>query len=345
MPQFLRRLCAAIVVFAAALFAAGAVARHASGASPQPAQPLRIGLIGLDTSHVIAFTQLLNDPANPNHVPGARVIAAFKGGSPDVAASASRVDKYTAELKEKWGVEIVSSIAELCAKVDAVLLESVDGRSHLEQVRPVFAARKRVFIDKPVAASYRDACEIVRLSRETGTPFFSASSLRFVGEVQQLKQNEKLGGILGAFVYSPAPTEPHHPDLFWYGIHGVEMLYTLMGRGCESVTCVHTDGADVVVGKWKDGRTGTLRGIREGDKQYGAIAFGAKGTAATSQPMKTDYRGLVVEIVKFFQTGLPPIDPEETLEMTAFMEAADLSKSRKGASVSLIEITGLRANR
>ena len=299
---------------------------------------IRVGIIGLDTSHVTAFTALLNDPANPNHVPGARVVAAYKGGSPDVESSASRLERFTNELKTKWNVEIVDSIEELCRKVDAVLLESVDGRPHLAQVRPVFAAKKRVFIDKPLTASYRDAREIVRLSKESGTPFFSTSSLRFVAEVQQLKTNEKLGRMLGAFTFSPSPTEPHHPDLFWYGIHGVEMLFTLMGTGCESVTRVHTAGADVVVGQWKDGRTGTFRGIRDGKQDYGAIAFGSQAVLPTNVPMKVDYRGLVVEIVKFFQTGVPPVSPEETLEVMAFMEAADLSKAQSGRPVKLNEV-------
>jgi hypothetical protein len=242
-------------------------------------------------------------------------------------------------LKDKWGVEIVGSIEELCRKVDAVLLESVDGRPHLDQVRPVFAAKKRVFIDKPFTASYADAREIVRLSRESGVPFFSSSSLRFASDIQAMKQNEKLGAILGAFTFGPAPTEPHHPDLFWYGIHAVEILYTLMGQGCESVTRDRTDGADVVFGKWKDGRIGMMRGIREGKQDYGAVAFGAKANLATPMPMKSDYRNLLVEVVKFFQTGAPPIPPEETLEMMAFMEAADLSKARGGAPVALTEIT------
>jgi predicted dehydrogenase len=301
-------------------------------------QEIKLGMIGLDTSHVTAFTKLLNDKSDPNHVLGARVVAAFKGGSPDVESSRARVDRFTAELKDKWGVEIVGSIEELLKKVDAVLLESVDGRPHLNQVRPVFAAKKRVFIDKPFAAAYADAREIVRLSRESGTPFFSSSSLRFATDLQSIKRDEKLGAPLGAFTFGPAPTEPHHPDLFWYGIHAVEMLYTLMGKGCESVTRVRTDGADVVVGKWKDGRIGTMRGIRDGKQDYGAIAFGAKANLATPTPMKSDYRNLLIEIVKFFQTGEPPIPPDETLEMMAFMEAADLSKARGGAPVTLKEI-------
>lgn len=320
------------VIIIALLAALGTV-----GASAQDA-PLRIGIIGLDTSHVTAFTALLNDPTNPNHVPGARVVAAYKGGSPDIESSASRIEKFTTELQTKWNVELVGSIEELCRKVDAVLLESVDGRPHLDQVRPVLAAGRRVFIDKPFAGSYRDAREIVRLARESGTPFFSTSSLRFITELQEMKKSDKLGAMLGAFTFSPAPTEQHHPDLFWYGIHGVEMLFTLMGPGCETVTRINSSGADVVVGRWKDGRIGTFRGIRDGKADYGAIAFGSRGVIPSSVPMKVDYRGLVVEIVRFFQTGVPPVSPEETLEVMAFMEAADRSKARSGQPVKLSEL-------
>jgi hypothetical protein len=303
---------------------------------------IRVGIIGTDTSHVTAFTKLLNDKSDPNHVPGARVVAAFRGGSPDVEASRTRIDKFAAELKDKWGVEFVNSIEELCEKVDAVLLESVDGRPHLNQVRPVFKAKKRVFVDKPFTASYADAREIVRLSRESGVPFFSSSSLRFVADVQTLKNSDKHGGLAGAFTFGPENLEPHHPDLFWYGIHAVEMLYTLLGPGCEQVTRVKTDSGDTVVGRWKDGRIGTMRGLIQGRQDYGAVAFGMKAVLATPVPMRSDYRGLLVEIVKFFQTGVPPINPDETLEIMAFMEAAELSKMRGGAPVSLAEVTQRR---
>ena len=309
-------------------------------AGPAAAQTaeLRIGIIGTDTSHVTAFTKLLNDKNDPDHVPGARVVAAFKAGSPDVEDSRNRIDRFSAELKDKWSVEFVDSIEALCAKVDAVLLESVDGRPHLNQVRPVFTAKKRVFIDKPMTASYADAREIVRLSRESGVPFFSASSLRFVGDVQALRKSDKHGGIGGAFTFGPEHLEPHHPDLFWYGIHAVEMLYALLGPGCEKVSRVKTDSGDTVVGTWKDGRIGTMRGLIQGRQDYGAVVFGMKAVLATPVPMKSDYRGLVAEIVKFFQTGVPPVAPDETLEILAFMEAADLSKARGGAPVALADV-------
>src|SRR5437868_68002 len=98
------------------------------------AAEIKIGIIGLDTSHAIAFTQLINNPQDKNHVPGGRVVAAFKGGSPDVESSASRVDEYTRQMEKDFGIHIVASIEALCSEVDAVLLESVDGRPHLSQV-------------------------------------------------------------------------------------------------------------------------------------------------------------------------------------------------------------------
>jgi predicted dehydrogenase len=306
-------------------------------------------MIGTDTSHVLRFTELLNDPTRPDHVPGARVVAAFKGGSPEVEDSATRIERFTAELKDKWKVELVGSIEELCQKVDAVLLMSVDGRQHLAQIRPVFAARKPVFIDKPFAGNFDQAYQIVEIGKKSGVPFFSSSPRRFSAEVQSLKHNQTLGSIEGAFTYGPMPLEPHVPDLFWYGIHSVESLYTLLGPGCETVARVHSEGADVITGRWKDGRIGVVRGDRK-DKTYGAVVFGSKlvvtSKAAGDEPAKSDpnqparsgYYGVVSAVVKFFQTGEPPVSPEETLEIMAFMQAADLSKARKGAPVALTEV-------
>jgi hypothetical protein len=306
---------------------------------PPQEEPIKVGIIGLDTSHVVAFTQLMNDPKNPNHVPGCKVVAAFKGGSPDIDASRNRVDNFTKTLQEKWGVEIVDSIETLCTKVDAVLLESVDGRPHLEQVRPVFAAKKRVFIDKPLAASLKDGREIARLSKESGTPFFSASSIRFYETIVKTKEDPELGKIIGCESFGHFSTEPHHPDLFWYGIHAVEGLFSVMGPGCESVTRVESGDVTVVVGKWKGGRIGTFRGMKKGGKEYGVTVFGEKAERSSlALKGKGGYGNLVVEIVKFFKTGTPPVSVEEMLDVLAFMEAADVSKAKGGAEVRLDEL-------
>ena len=295
---------------------------------------LRIGIIGLDTSHVIAFTKVLNDPTDPDHVPGGKVVAAFKGGSPDVPASATRVDKFTAELRDQFQVQVVEDIASLCKLVDAVLLESVDGRVHLNQVKEVFRAHKPVFIDKPMAASFTDAREISRLGRESGTPWFSSSSLRFAAEYQQARTDAALGAILGVESYGPASLEPTNPGLFWYGIHAVEGLYTMMGPGCESVTTSSNKDFDVVVGVWKDGRLGTVRGLRKGKEDYGLLVFGEKAVKCIPT-LDVSYVPLLRQIIRFFQTGQPPVPNDETLEIMAFMDAAEHSRLKGGIPAKL----------
>ncbi|OJW17829.1 MAG: dehydrogenase [Planctomycetales bacterium 71-10] len=301
---------------------------------PAPAEKvLKAGLIGLDTSHAVAFTKLLNDPKAPPEVAGVRVVAAFPGGSPDVPSSRDRVPEYTKTLKEEYGVEVVDSIEALLGKVDVVFLESVDGRPHLEQARPVFKARKPMFIDKPVAGSLADAVEIFELAKETGTPVFSSSALRFSPGIAAMRAG-KLGDVAGCDAYSPCELEEHVPDFFWYGVHGVETLFTILGTGCESVSRTTTPGSDLAVGVWKGGRIGTFRGIRDGaPHDFGATVFGAKGIGQSGGYV--GYQPLVAEIVKFFKSGEAPVSPEETLEIFAFMEAADESKRQDGRPVTI----------
>lgn len=303
-----------------------------SVSAEEPKRVLKAGIIGCDTSHVIHFTRILNNPEAKGELAGVKVVAAFPGGSPDVVASATRLDKFVKQLRG-MDVEIVDSIDALLKKVDVVLLESVDGRPHLEQVKPVFAAGKPVFIDKPVAGTLADAVEIFRLAKEMKVPCFSSSSLRFGAEIFGVRTDPRVGDVLGCTTYGPCSLEPHHPDLFWYGVHGVEALFTIMGPGCVSVTRSHTKDFDVVTGIWKDGRLGTFRGIRKGKSGYGAIVFGSKGIVQVGRV--GGYEALLVPICKFFRTGKPPVSAEETVEIFAFMEAADESKRQAGKPVAL----------
>ncbi len=313
----------------------GLSAAWATAAEPAtPGKPIRVGIIGLDTSHSTAFTKLLNDTADGQHVPGCRVVAASPKGSADIESSVSRVPEYTAEVK-KHGVEIVDGIPALLGQVDAVLLQTNDGRPHLEQVIPVIKAGKRVFVDKPIAGSLADAVAIHRLAVKRGVPLFSASSLRFAAGTVAVRGGS-IGAVTGADTYSPCALEATHPDLFWYGIHGVESLFTAMGPGCTSVTRTHSADVDQVTGLWGDGRIGTFRGIRRGAANFGGTAFGEKGTAPVGA--FDGYRPLLVEIVKFFQTGEAPVSAEETLQIYAFMEAADESKRQGGKPVTLAEV-------
>lgn len=291
----------------------------------------RVGIIGLDTSHSIEFTRVFNQQNPSPDYDGYKIIAAYPQGSLDIESSVKRIPEYTEKVKA-LGVEIVNSIEELLQKVDVVLLETNDGRRHLEQAIPVLQSGKSVFIDKPVSASLADGIAIFEAAKHYGAPVFSSSSLRYMTSAQEVV-NGKIGKVVGADAYSPCVLEKTHPDFFWYGIHGVELLYTVMGTGCKEVVRIHTDNTDIAIGSWTDGKTGTFRGTRSGKHLYGGTAFGDNGTAVLG-PLQ-GYEPLLKEIIKFFNTGIPPVKAEETLEILAFMEAADVSKRKKGVAVSL----------
>ncbi len=289
---------------------------------------LRIGMIGLDTSHAVEFTKLLNDPANPYHVPGGKVVIAYPGGSDDFELSRSRVEGFTNKLRDDFGIEIAHSPAAVAAACDAILLESADGRVHAEQFRQIAPFGKPVFIDKPFAVSSRDAADIAALAKSEGIALMSSSSLRFAEEVTRALADTSRGALLGADCYGPMALEPTQPGLFWYGIHMVEMLYAALGPGCMQVTAFTRDAHDVVVGVWADGRIGTVRGNRAGSFGFGAQIHREKGTTAVdvAASAKPFYASLLERVMEMFAGGSAAVGLEETLEVIRFIEAANESR-------------------
>ncbi|MDB5386180.1 MAG: hypothetical protein JWM11_1826 [Planctomycetaceae bacterium] len=300
--------------------------------------PIRVGIIGLDTSHVSVFTKLLNrEDQQHAALKNVKVVAAFPGGNPSFPLSKDRLDGFTKEVRA-LGVTIVNSIDELLPHVDVVLLESVDGTQHLAQARPVIEAGKPLFIDKPLAASLADALAIADLAAKRNVPWFTASSSRFTAGYPELRKNDQIGDILGCDTYSQSRAAIGHPDLFWYGVHGIDLLYLLMGTGCETATAVQTHYTEFVTGRWKDNRVGSYRAIREhtGKTGLGATVFGSKGITHVNQYY--DYVPLVVAICTFFRTRKSPVPVDEMLEVFAYMAAAEESKRRGGVPVALAEV-------
>lgn len=294
---------------------------------------VKIGIIGLDTSHSIAFTKFLNGEDKKEEFRDFRIVAAYPYGSKTIKSSFDRIPGYTKQVEE-LGVEIVPSISELLKKVDCVLLETNDGNLHLEQANEVFKAGKITFIDKPIGASLAQAIAIFELSKKYNVPIFSSSALRFVKQSQKLRNGE-LGRVIGADCYSPATSEPSHPDFGWYGIHGVETLFTVMGTGCVSVNRMSADSTDVVVGKWADGRIGTFRGIQQGKSGYGGTAFTTSGIVQVGT--YEGYEALLSEILRFFKTRVAPVSEKETVEIFTFMEASNESERKGGKIISMNE--------
>lgn len=295
-------------------------------------QVVRIGIIGLDTSHSTAFTELING-GKESWAEGFKIVAAYPYGSRTIESSYKRIPDYIEKVKAH-GVKIVDSIDELLKEVDCVLLETNDGNPHLEQAIKVFRAGKPCFIDKPLGATLADAIAIYAMADKYGTTFFSSSALRFTPANQQLRRGEA-GEIIGADCYSPHSPEPTHPDFGFYGIHGVETLYTILGTGCNTVSRISTEQGDVVTGAWKDGRIGTFRAIVKGPHIYGGTAYTTKQAIAAGGYV--GYKPLLQEILNYFRTGKVPVSKEETIEIFAFMKASNMSKERDGDVVTIDE--------
>jgi len=291
----------------------------------------QIGMAGLDTSHVEAFANLLHDSSDEHHVAGARITVAYPGGSPDFDLSINRVKKFTDELRDRHGVEIVDSLAAMRGKCDAVMLESVDGRVHLEQFREVAGWGVPVFIDKPLAVSVSEAEEIIKIAAEKEVRVTSASALRFAEAIVQALAEGGSEPVLGADLYGTMAFVSGCPGYFWYGIHSVEMLYTLMGPGCREVLTTSTEEHDVLVGRWADGRLGAVRGNRAGMNSFGGTIHRKTGSRAFEVSTGNNlYAGLLEKIIPFFAGETEVVSAQEMVEVIAFLDAANRSrKSQK----------------
>lgn len=294
----------------------------------------RLGIVDFDSSHSIEFTRRFNHVglSADQYVDGARVVAGWPGTS---EMAPERIE-YFAPQVAACGVELVDSPAALLGKIDGVLILSLCGSAHLGRVRPFLEAGVPSFVDKPFACGADDAEEMLRLSARTGTPLFHASALRFAEEVASLKSEASRHGTLqGLMSYGPAWRVDANPGLLHYGIHAVEVLYALLGPGCESVVAVHTDVADLVSGRWRDGRLGTVRGGRAGATAYGVLAFCEQGVIRKHVSTVYAYRNLCRTIVDFFTTRIAPVSHAEILEVTQFVLAALESERRGGGPVQL----------
>ena len=294
---------------------------------------IKVGIIGLDTSHCPAFTRILNDAQHEYHVPGAHVVGAFPGGSELFSRSRDRVQGFTRQLREEYGVRMYDDIPALVQDVDAILIESVDGRQHLDQLRELAGQAaegpKPVFVDKPLATSTADARQIIQIASGAGIPLMSSSSLRYAAGIADLAEEGER--VMSCEAFGPAPILEDYPGLFWYGIHSAEILMSYMGRGCETVRCIPSRDVDVIVAEWGDGRVGVVRGTRFVGGSFGCVVHTAGASACgIAQDEPPYYYSLIKKVVEFFESGVSPVDVHETFEIISMLEAANWSREHLG---------------
>jgi len=321
-------------------------------AAASAAEPVRIGILGLDNYQSVAFTQLFHDPQATGDLAGIKVTAAFPDEpSTDITESVENLPKWVQSMKD-FQVPLVDSVDKVLAQCDTVLVMPVDGRRHRKLAEAALRAGKRTYIGRPMAASLEDVAAIFKIAQDAKVPLWSSSQHRFSPGFIGMRNHPEVGQVLGCDVYGGCPMVPHHSDYFWHAVHSLETLYTIMGPGCETVRCTSTPQVESITGVWRDGRVGTYRGIKQGAVKYSATVFGEQGVSIAGVyghgvPVKgvapTDdkymgYEGIAIEIARFAKGGAVPVTPAETLELYAFLEAARESRAKQGASVSVAEI-------
>jgi predicted dehydrogenase len=223
----------------------------------------RIGLLGLDTPHASIFAGILNDPYNPQFIPGAEVVAAYPGGSADMPISANRVAGFTDELR-KLQVEIIDDPMEVARRSDLLFITAADGRVHLDFLERTAKMGRPTFIDKPFATSIAQAEKILACADTHKVRLFASSAFRYADPlVDFIVSAQALGErILECEMHCWLPIEETQGRYFWYGIHAVEMSQALFGDGAVSVSAAGKGDRDDLVIEYGDNRKTTIQGSR-----------------------------------------------------------------------------------
>jgi predicted dehydrogenase len=327
------------------------------------AEPVRLGILGIDNFGSVAYTEFLNRPHAEGVFEGVRVVAALPIGSDDYPDSDKLVQDWKKQLLAMYQnpkdpkdavppIEMVDSVDALLQKCDGVLIFSMDGRLHLKQATAALKAGKRVFISRPLASSVEDAVAILKLASELKVPCWSSSQHRYSTGFSGMRNHPEVGRVIGCDVYGGWNVNAPEADKFTRPLHSIETLYTIMGSGVVSVSCQSTPTAESITALWGDGRVGTYRGIKEGAVKYSATVFGEKGVSTAgiyghgipvngvvpTNDKYVGYEGLAIEIARFFKGGPVPVSPAETLEIFAVMQAAEASKAQNGAIIKLQDL-------
>ena len=333
----------------------------------QAADPVRIGVLGMDNYQAVEYVQMFNNPKAEGDFAGLRVTAAYPVTSPDYPKSAELTEMWKAQMLNinknpadpKTAipqVEMVTSIDELLKRCDAVMIFSLDARLHLTQATAVLKAGKPLYIGRPLATTAEDAVAIFKLSAETKVPCWSCSQHRFSPGFSGMRDHAEVGKVLGCDVYGGFDVNAVEADKSTRGLHSIETLYTIMGPGVVKVSCTSTPNVELMTAVWSDGRVGTFRGVKQGAVKYSATVFGDKGVSTAgiyghgipvngivpTNDKYMGYGGLGSQMAKFFKGGPVPVTPAETLEIHALFVAADASRAQNGAFVPLPKLAAAK---
>ncbi len=279
---------------------------------------IKVGLIGLDTSHTVEFAKRMQAPDCPpdQKVCGMRATACLRFPTPFQSEEGLNARQ---KMLEGWGIKVTMDFDEAVADCDAVMLEINDPSLHLEYFTRCAKLGRRMFLDKPLADTVENGKKICELAREKGLAVFSASSLRFVPQLR--KACEEMASPLFTSVYGPLGKAPAGSSVVWYGVHAFEMLQRAMGRGAQSVFVKKDGGGVTAVVRYAGNRRGLVE-LSDDAWIYGGCLRDKQKAVPFVVETGRIYSDLLIRIGEFFRGAQTPVSMEDTLEVTAMLDAA-----------------------
>ena len=292
---------------------------------------MRIGAIGIDSSHLPEFSRRMKE-LNAAKKTRCLVTHVFDPGGHDLPKAA----EWLAKTRD-MGAQQVGSMDELLKSVDGVMVLSVNGNKHLPLSLPSLERGLPTYIDKPLTCNLSEAKQLLATARKTSARCYSASSLRFPAEVTEMDK-AALGALKAIDAFGPGSIHALMEGLFFYGVHTIEMVDALWGPGVKRVSAVHLEDRDLLDLDYHDGRFARLRMERKGAYEFGATVHGEKGVKQFKVDFAPVYTRLMEGMARFFEGGAAPPPLRDLVENVAVMEAGNASMKRDGAWVEIEKI-------
>ena len=208
---------------------------------------IKIGVIGTENSHAMAFAKYFNLPdEKTGKIPYDDIrVTAVMGSDESVAA-----------VVEKAHVETVCSSAEEMSQiVDAVMIVNQKGSAHYENAMPFVKKGMPIFVDKPFTSDVAQAEDLYEQMIKHGCKVMGGSGLKYVsGIVETNKLVQKLreeGTFVSAAMNFIMIMESEHDGIFFYAPHLVEMCLAAFGNDIKSVQAFRNDSSMIVNVKYE----------------------------------------------------------------------------------------------
>jgi hypothetical protein len=279
----------------------------------------KITLIGTDSTHCYAFAKLLNSSNSDWEIK-----YAIRDYRSELPISVSRREKIEKEMSNNFDIQVFDFLTEeILTSTDAFIIASVDANLHVSQFKKIAQYKKPIFIDKPITYSSKDAKEIDKISKEQNAPYFSSSSLRFSESIVGSSEFVFGKSNWNLTVEGPLTFERGIPGMFWYGIHIVEALLTIVPedftidniqinkeKNIIEIYLISKEKRAVLIGDLTG--TSSFRGhIYSNNKE---LLFDVEND---NMPL---YQYLLTEIIAFFETQQSPVNFIETSRVLTLVE-------------------------